>query len=427
MIFPPVDEQLAIIRRGVDKIVPEDELAVKLAKSRETGQPLRIKYGIDPTGIDVHLGHTVPLRKMRQFQELGHQAVIIIGNYTALVGDPSGRDQARVKKLTEADVEANARDYLNQVGKVVDISKAEVHRNGDWFAKMSFAEILQLCGKITVAQLLTRDDFAKRYAKQSPIFLHECLYPMMQAWDSVKIRSDIELGGTEQLYSFMLARDLQRDQNLPQQIGVMSPILVGTDGEQTMGKSLGNYIGISESPFEMMKKFMQVPDATMAMYYNLLTNVPLDQVTTILSGHPKDAKIQLAKLVIADYHSTNLAEQAADRWQQEVGGGALPADIPLVKLNLSALALQLPQCKSDLTQNRLSAPQLMKVLGLVPSTSDAMRLIAQGGVSIYEGDEPMILNDAKSLVTLKTGMLVKAGKKKIVRFEISPEDQEPKL
>jgi tyrosyl-tRNA synthetase len=313
MNFPPVDEQLAIIRRGVEKIVPEEELAARLAKSRETGKPLRIKYGIDPTGIDVHLGHTVPLRKMRQFQELGHQAVIIIGNYTALVGDPSGRDQARMKKLTEAEVEANARDYLTQVGKVVDISRAEVHRNGDWFAKMSFADILQLCGKITVAQLLTRDDFAKRYANQSPIYLHECLYPMMQAWDSVMIQADIELGGTEQLYSFMLARDLQRDQNLPQQIGIMSPILVGTDGEQKMGKSLGNYIGISESPFDMMKKFMQIPDATMAMYFNLLTNIPLNEVQSLLAGHPKIAKVQLARTVIAGYHTAQLADEVADR------------------------------------------------------------------------------------------------------------------
>ena len=357
MTFPPVEEQLAIIRRGVEKIVPEEELAAKLTKSRETGKPLRIKYGIDPTGIDVHLGHTVPLRKMRQFQEMGHQAVIIIGNYTALVGDPSGRDQARVKKLTEAEVEANARDYLNQVGKVVDISRAEVHRNGDWFAKMNFADILQLCGKITVAQLLTRDDFAKRYASQSPIYLHECLYPMMQAWDSVMIQSDIELGGTEQLYSFMLARDLQRDQNLPQQIGVMSPILVGTDGEQKMGKSLGNYIGISESPFDMMKKFMQIPDATMGMYYDLLTNVPLDEVKSILSGHPKEAKVRLAKLVIAGYHNPQLAEEAADRWQREVGGGELPTDIPTVTLNLTALAAQLPQCQNDLASSRLAAAQ----------------------------------------------------------------------
>ena len=212
--FPPVEEQLAIIRRGVEKIVPEEELARKLQHSRDTGTPLRVKYGIDPTGIDVHLGHTVPLRKIRQFQELGHQAVIIIGNATAMVGDPSGRDEARSKRLTEAEVEANAQDYLAQVGKVVDMERAEVHRNGDWFGKMGLADVLQLCGRVTVAQLLTREDFAKRYREEKAIYLHECLYPVMQAWDSVEIRSDIELGGTEQLYSFMLARDLQAQQNL---------------------------------------------------------------------------------------------------------------------------------------------------------------------------------------------------------------------
>lgn len=418
MSFPPVDEQLAIIRRGVEKIVPEEDLAAKLAKSRETGKPLRIKYGIDPTGIDVHLGHTVPLRKMRQFQELGHQAVIIIGNYTALVGDPSGRDQARVKKLTEAEVEANARDYLNQVGKVVDMSRAEVHRNGDWFGKMTFADILQLCGKVTIAQLLTRDDFAKRYANQIPIYLHECLYPMMQAWDSVMIQSDIELGGTEQLYSFMLARDLQRDQNLPQQIGIMSPILVGTDGEQKMGKSLGNYIGISESPYDMMKKFMQIPDATMGMYFNLLTDIPLTEVTQILAGHPKDAKIRLATSVISGYHSNEEASQAAERWQREVGGGELPDDIPTVTLDLAKLASQLPQCQADLAEGRLAVAQLLKVTGLTASTSDAMRLVAQGGLTIYEGDQPAIITDAKAVIPLKTGLLLKAGKKKIARLEV---------
>ena len=247
MQFPPVDEQLALIRRGIEKVVPEAELAQKLEQSAKAGRPLRVKYGIDPTGIDVHLGHTVPLRKIRQFQELGHQAVIIIGNYTALVGDPSGRDQARAR-LTQAQVEENAKDYLTQVGKVVDLSKAEVVRNGDWFGSMSFLDILDLCGKVTVAQLLTREDFANRYKAEQPIFLHECLYPVMQAWDSVKIRADVELGGTEQLYSFMLARDLQRDQGLPQQIGLMTPILVGLDGVRRMGKSLGNYIGIAEKP-----------------------------------------------------------------------------------------------------------------------------------------------------------------------------------
>ena len=418
MTFPPVDEQLAVIRRGVEKIVPEEELAAKLTKSRETGIPLRIKYGIDPTGIDVHLGHTVPLRKMRQFQELGHQAVIIIGNYTALVGDPSGRDHARSKKLTADEVEANALDYLNQVGKVVDMSRAEVHRNGDWFGKMSFADVIQLCGKVTVAQMLTRDDFAKRHAAGTPIFMHECLYPIMQAWDSVVIKSDIELGGTEQLYSFMLARDLQRDQNLLQQIGVMSPILVGLDGERRMGKSLGNYIGISESPYEMMKKFMQVPDRVMAMYYELLTAIPMEDVKTILAGHPKEAKTRLARTVIADYHSAQLADEAADRWQREVGGGELPTDIPEVTLSIGALVTQLPQCQADLSQRKLSASQLIKVMGLAPSTSEASRMIAQGGVSMIRNGEQTTVTDPKAAVPLEDNMLVRAGKKKIARLKI---------
>ena len=274
--FPPVEEQLAVIRRGAEKIVPEEELVAKLKESRQTGVPLRIKYGIDPTGIDVHLGHTVPMRKIRQFQELGHQAVIIIGDYTARVGDPSGRDSTRAR-LTAESIEKNAATYLSQLGRVLDLSRAEVVRNGDWFAKMSFADILELCGKVTVAQLLTRDDFAKRLKLESPIFLHECLYPVMQAWDSVMVRADVELGGTEQLYSFMLARDMQRGQNMPTQVGVMMPILVGLDGVRRMGKSLGNYIGISEPPYEMMKKFMQVPDACMPMYFELLTDVPLER------------------------------------------------------------------------------------------------------------------------------------------------------
>lgn len=418
MTFLPVDEQLAIIRRGVEKIVPEEELAARLQKSRDTGTPLRVKYGIDPTGIDVHLGHTVPLRKLRQFQELGHQAVIIIGNYTALVGDPSGRDQARSKKLTADEVEANARDYLTQVGKVVDMSKAEVHRNGDWFGKMSFADVITLCGKVTVAQMLTRDDFAKRYATSQPIFMHECLYPIMQAWDSVVIKSDVELGGTEQLYSFMLARDLQQDQSLQQQVGVMSPILVGIDGELRMGKSLNNYIGISESPYDMMKKFMQCPDHVMKMYYELLTSISMDEVGKILAGHPKEAKVRLARTVIASYHSEQAAVEAADRWQREVGGGELPTDIPVVTLSLTTLKTQLPQCEADLSQKKLAANQLLKAMGLSPSTSEASRLIAQGGVSVFRDNQPTPVTDAKAVLSLDDGMLIKAGKKRIARLSL---------
>jgi tyrosyl-tRNA synthetase len=406
MPFAPVEEQLAVIRRGIEKIVPENELAAKLTRSRETNTPLRIKYGIDPTGIDVHLGHTVPLRKMRQFQDLGHQAVIIIGNYTALVGDPSGRDQARAKRLTPDEVEANARDYLQQVGKVVDLSRAEVHRNGDWFGQMSFADILHLCGQVTVAQLLTRDDFAKRLAAESPIFLHECLYPVMQAWDSVVIQSDIELGGTEQLYSFMLARDLQSTQHLSPQIGVMSPILVGIDGVRRMGKSLGNYIGISESPYDMMKKFMQVPDAVMRMYFELLTDIPLAEIDVLLAGHPKTAKMTLARTVIGQYHSAAEAEAAANRWQQEVGEGALPSEIPVVKLS-----------RSKLTDGKLQAARLLADTGLATSTSDARRAIAQGGAYFGEGKTRIETHD--QLIPVEAGLLLFVGKKKFCRVEIT--------
>ena len=418
MIFLPVDEQLSIIRRGVEKIVPEEELAYKLTQSRETGKPLRVKYGIDPTGIDVHLGHTVPLRKLRQFQELGHQAVIIIGNYTALVGDPSGRDHARSQKLSAEDVEVNAKDYLFQVGKVVDLSRAEIHRNGDWFGKMSFAEVIRLCGKVTVAQLLTRDDFSKRYASASPIFLHECLYPIMQAWDSVEVQSDIELGGTEQLYSFMLARDLQRDQHRPQQIGVMSPILVGLDGSRRMGKSLGNYIGIAEPPYDMMKKIMQLPDAVMKMYFELLTSIGLEEVQTILAGHPKSAKIRLAKAVIAEYHSPQQSENAADRWQREVGGGERPSEIPIVTLSMTSLSEHLPRHATDLAERRLAAPQLLQALGLAASASEATRLISQGGASVIRGDQTLPITDSKTPILLESEMLVKAGKKRIVKLTI---------
>ncbi len=407
MPFPPVEDQLAVIRRGVEKIVPEEELTAMLTRSRESGQPLRIKYGIDPTAADVHLGHSVPLRKMRQFQELGHQAVIIIGNYTAMVGDPSGRDEARTRKLSKDEVETNAQFYLSQVGKVIDIDKAEVHRNGDWFGKMSFADILGLCGKVTIAQLLTRDDFSKRMQAETPIYLHECLYPLMQAWDSVEIKADIELGGTEQLYSFMLARDLQKDAGLSQQIGVMSPILVGTDGKKRMGKSLGNYIGISEEPYEMMKKFMQLSDDCMPMYYELLTDIPMTEVDVILTGHPKEAKVTLAKHVIGEYHDDASANASAIRWQNEIGGSALPADIPVVELS-----------RHEVGENgTIPAAILLKLTGLCPSTSDARRAIQQGGAKLGEDKSPIETHD--QLIEVTDGLLLWVGKKRFCSLRIA--------
>lgn len=405
MPFPPVEEQLAVIRRGVEKIVPEGELAAKLERSRRTNTPLRVKYGIDPTGIDVHLGHTVPLRKIRQFQELGHQAVIIIGNYTALVGDPSGRDQTR-QRLTQEVVEANAKDYLTQVGKVVDLSKAEVIRNGEWFSRMSFLDILDLCGKVTVAQLLTREDFAKRYASDQAIYLHECLYPVMQAWDSVQIKADVELGGTEQLYSFMLARDLQRHAEITEQIGMMTPILVGLDGVRRMGKSLGNYIGIGEPAYDMMKKFMQLPDSCMRMYFELLTDLPLSDIDRLLAGHPKEAKLALGQNVITQYHGQPAAHDAANRWQHEISEKALPEDIKTKDVKRSDLG----------PDGTVQAAWLLVITDLCVSTSDARRVIAQRGAYIGEAKDPITSHD--TLIPVESGMLLWVGKKRIVRVNL---------
>ena len=265
-----VAEQLRILKRGVEQIVPEPEFLKKLERAVREDRPLRVKYGIDPTGIDVHLGHTVPLRKLRQFQDLGHTAVIIIGNYTALVGDPSGRDETRAR-LTQEQVEANARDYLAQVGRIIDLGRAEVHHNGDWFSKWSFLDVLDLTRRMTLGQIAAREDFAKRIKEEKPVYLHECLYPLMQGWDSVEIRADVELGGTEQLFSLLVARDLQQAQGQEPQVAMTMPILVGTDGVRRMGKSLGNYIGVAESAENQFGKVMSVPDEPMRPFFTLLT------------------------------------------------------------------------------------------------------------------------------------------------------------
>src|SRR5271168_5305534 len=266
-----VEEQLALISRGAEQIVPLDELRKKLQRSLESGKPLRVKYGIDPTGIDVHLGHTVPLRKLRLFQELGHQAVLIIGNYTALVGDPSGRDQTRAR-LTQEQVEANSVDYLRQVSKIIHIDRTEVTRNGDWFSKFGFLDVLALTSKITMQRMLERDDFTQRVQKGTPIYLHECLYPLMQGHDSVAIKADVELGGSEQLFSLMVGRDLQRDAGQEPQVCLTLPILRGTDGVRRMGKSLGNYIGVGERPYDQFAKTMSIDDKIMSEWFELLTD-----------------------------------------------------------------------------------------------------------------------------------------------------------
>ncbi len=396
-------EQLSILKRGVEAIVPEAEFIKKLERSIREARPLRVKYGIDPTGIDVHLGHTVPLRKLRQFQDLGHTAVIIIGNYTALVGDPSGRDETRAK-LTETQVAANARDYLKQVGRVIDLDRAEVHHNGDWFSRWSFLDVLELTRKMTVGQITAREDFAKRISDQKPVYLHECLYPLMQGWDSVEIRADVELGGTEQLFSLLVARDLQAGQNQEPQVALTMPILVGTDGVRRMGKSLGNYIGVGESAENQFGKVMSIPDEPMRQYFTLLTEVPLAELDRLLAAevNPRDAKEALGKAIVAQYHGDAAAEEAANQFRRRAAGED-PDEIPEVTIDAGKLD----------GEGRLPAFILVKELGLESSTSNARRVIEQGGLSISFESRREPVSDPKLLVYVRDGLIVRVGKRKI--------------
>jgi tyrosyl-tRNA synthetase len=401
-----VAQQLEVIRRGAESIVPEQELVQKLERSIALGRPLRVKYGIDPTGIDVHLGHTVPLRKLRQFQQLGHTAVIIIGNYTALVGDPSGRDETR-KRLTEESVEKNARDYLQQIGKIVDMSRAEVHRNGDWFSRMRFLDVLELCSRVTISRLLDRDDFTKRLRAESPIYLHECLYPLMQGWDSVEIRADVELGGSEQLFSLMVARDLQRERGQEPQVAFTLPILVGTDGTRRMGKSLGNYIGVAESPDEMFGKLMSIPDAAMRSYFELLTDRPLAEVSRWLgtTAHPRDAKVTLARDIVGQYYGSATADAAAAEFDRRFREQADPTQIP-----------EIPVAAGELKEGKLWVCRLLVRVGFAGSTSDARRLVEQGGVTL--GPDRQKLSDSRLDVPVEDGLIVRVGTRRVARIKL---------
>jgi tyrosyl-tRNA synthetase len=401
-----VASQLALLKRGVEQIVPETEFLKKLDRSVRENCPLRVKYGIDPTGIDVHLGHTVPLRKLRQFQQLGHTAVIIIGNYTALVGDPSGRDETRAA-LTQDQVESNARDYLEQVGRIIDLDQAEVHRNGDWFSKWSFLQVLDLTRRMTIGQMTARDDFAKRIAAQKPVYLHECLYPLMQGWDSVEIKADVELGGTEQLFSLLVARDLQQAQGQEPQVAMTMPILVGTDGVRRMGKSLGNYIGVAESAENQFGKIMSIPDEPMKHYFTLLTELPLDDVDRLSSGaiNPRDSKELLAKAIVAQFHGAEAGERAAELFRRRAAGND-PDEIPEVIL---------PKSRLD-SEGRIPGFVLLRELGLESSGANARRVIEQGGVSV--GPSREVLTDPTVPIAVSEGLIVRVGKRKIVRVRL---------
>jgi tyrosyl-tRNA synthetase len=402
-MFRPVDEQLALLMRGAALLETPDDLRKKLTKSYATGKPLRIKYGIDPTGFDVHLGHTVPLRKLRQFQELGHKAVLIIGTATAQVGDPSGRDDSR-SGLTPEQIEINAKNYLIQISKVINVDTAEVRPNAEWFHQFDFAKMLKLLGSMTMQRMLERDDFTKRIQSGTPIYLHECLYPLMQGHDSVEIQADVELGGTEQLFNLMVGRNLQRTAGQEAQVAFTMPILRGLDGVKKMGKSLGNYIGVADTPKEMFGKTMSIPDALMGEWFTLLTNRSEAEIANFLAGKPNEAKKQLGADIVAEYHGPAAAEQVIEDWRKQFVVGGDPDMIPEVVIPAS-----------DIVDGIVPAAKLLALAGLVKSNSEGRKKIEEGAFNFgIDREKPAVFN---SPVAVSDGLVLRLGRK-IVRVKL---------
>jgi tyrosyl-tRNA synthetase len=380
------------VMRGVTDVKTADALRDKLRKN----VPLRVKLGIDPTARDIHLGFAVVLRKLRLFQDLGHQAVLIVGDYTAQVGDPSGKSATR-PLLSEEEVRANAETYIRQIGKIVDLSRLEVRWNGEWFSRMAFLDVIRLAGKLTVARMIERDDFAKRLKEGQPVGLHELCYPMMQGYDSVMVRSDIELGGTDQLFNLLVGRQLQPDFGQEPQVCLMTPLLVGLDGARKMSKSYGNTIGIAEPPEEQYGKAMSIPDAIMRDWFLLCTEVPLAEIDALLAGHPNEAKKRLAREIVRIYHGEEAAERAALHFRKTVVEKAAPEEMPTVAVAAS------PVWVVDL---------LRSAFGL--SGSDARRLVQQGAVSL----DGRALTDVNEKLEVTPGAVLKAGKRQYARISL---------
>ncbi len=399
--FPPIEEQLKIISRGTVDLIPLEELKQKLEESYEKETPLRVKQGFDPTAPDIHLGHTVGLRKLRQFQELGHQVVIIIGDYTGMVGDPSEKISTR-PRLTHEDVMKNAKTYEKQFSKILERDKTEIRYNGDWFSRMSFAEIMNLASKFTVARMLERDDFAKRFSNQQSISIHEFFYPLMQGYDSVMIQADIEIGATEQKFNLMIGRQIQKEYGQVPQIVLTLPVLEGVDGVQRMSKSVGNYIGIEESPNEMYGKTMSIPDNLIYNYFELLTDISLKELQSIkdqLSDphvNPMKLKRHLARTLVRMYHNQEWAKKAEDHFDIIHKKKDIPDDI----------------LEYRLTQNLVRLIDLMVDAGLVSGKSEARRIIRQGGVKL-NGE---IVKNELLEIKIEDEMVLKVGKRKFLKL-----------
>jgi tyrosyl-tRNA synthetase len=406
-----VKEQAARLRRGALSIVPENGLEEKLARSARTGKPLKIKLGLDPTAPDIHLGFAVVLRKLRQFQDLGHEVIIIIGDYTALIGDPSGRSATR-PMLSLEEIQENAATYVDQLARILDRSKTTVRFNGEWLGKLDFAEVVRLASRMTVAQVMQREDFANRYSQHLPISLHELLYPLAQAYDSVAIEADVEMGGQDQTFNILAGRELQKELGQDQQIAFFMPLLVGLDGVKKMSKSLGNYVGVAESPDAMFGKLMSISDEAMRTYFILCTDVPEQEIEAILAAaasgtvNPKDAKRRLAREVIAIYHGSPAADAADQEWNRVHSEKEMPSEIPEAML------------PNDVArEGRVWACRLLVGAGMAKGTGDARRLIAQGGV-VLNGDR-LDNPDAELPLGDLAGAVLRVGPRRFVRLRLA--------
>ncbi len=408
-----IDELLRTLTRGCERVDTLDELRRKLQRSAETGRPLRVKLGLDPTAPDIHLGHTVVLRKMRQFQDAGHLAVLIIGDYTARIGDPSGRSRTR-PVLDDESIRRNAETYFQQAGRVLDTSpeRLEVRYNSQWLEPMRFADVLRLAGQMTVGQMLKRDDFARRFRAEVPIGVHEFMYPLMQGWDSVCIDADVELGGTDQTFNNLVGRDLQRAAGREPQVVMVMPILVGLDGREKMSKSLGNYVGVHEPPHDMFGKLMSVPDECMANYFTLLTAEPDGRIAELCDPrrtHPMEAKKRLASAITAGFHGAAAAEQARAEWeaihQKKAATGTLvvPADTPTVTVPADMF-----------TDGGVPKLRLVVHCGFAASNGEARRLIAEQGIRL----NGHVVEDFNGTLAVKTGDVLQRGKRHFVRLEV---------
>jgi tyrosyl-tRNA synthetase len=393
-------QDLPVILRGVDELIQEEDLRRKLAR----GKPLRVKAGFDPTAPDLHLGHTVLLNKMRQFQDLGHHVMFLIGDFTGMIGDPSGRNVTR-PALTPEQIADNAETYKTQVFKVLDPDKTEILFNSTWSEQLGAAGMIRLAGKYTVARMLERDDFSRRFAEQRPISIHEFLYPLMQGYDSVAMRADVELGGTDQKFNLLVGRELQKDYGQEPQVIITMPLLEGTSGEEKMSKSLGNYVGIDDPPNEMFSKLMSISDERMWRYIELLSFESIDTISrwkaSIAGGaNPRDVKVRFAQEIVARFHDRRAAESALEDFESRFRHGGIPED--------------LPEQKIDVPSDGVAIAQLLKSSGVCPSTSDAVRMIEQGGVKI---DGEKVTDKGLKLLAGSTHVL-QVGKRKFAKVTL---------